>query len=559
MQKLMGTTVYGGIGRGVIKYFHRDEIAISKARVVDTMRELRRFTYARNEVEQELKKLYEQSVPVVGEDEAQIFLIHQMILDDSQYVESMESLILNEHCNAEYAVVRTVMMFSKMMEETSSESEYISERIADIRDVSARLLRHIQNRDEKDFKLDEMSIVCADDFLPSETIRLDKSKVAAICTSYGSANSHTAILARTRGIPCIIGIGDELKESLENKYCVVDSYSGIMYIEPDNETTKLLDHKEAVEGRKRELLTRLRGRKNVTRDGREIEVLANICDLTDIENAKTNDCGGIGLLRSEYLYTGKNDFPDEEMQFYNYRRVLTELKGKPVTIRTMDIGADAGLDYFGLDQEKNPALGFRSIRVCLSRPQIFKTQLRALYRASVYGDLRILFPMIVHPNEIIRIKEIINEVKAELIQEDKPFKDDIPLGVLIETPAAVMLSDLLAEQVDFFSIGTNDLEQFSNAIYRHNPHFEDIVPDDHVGILRMIKTVCDNGHAHGLKVYICGELGADTSFTEVFLDLHIDGLSVTPTNILPVRKTIRSLNLSDRRQVRQNIQKYLKC
>ena len=559
MQKLMGTTVYGGIGRGVIKYFHRDEIAISKARVVDTMRELRRFTYARNEVEQELKKLYEQSVPVVGEDEAQIFLIHQMILDDSQYVESMESLILNEHCNAEYAVVRTVMMFSKMMEETSSESEYISGRIADIRDVSARLLRHIQNRDEKDFKLDEMSIVCADDFLPSETIRLDKSKVAAICTSYGSANSHTAILARTRGIPCVIGIGDELKESLENKYCVVDSYSGIMYIEPDNETTKLLDHKEAVEGRKRELLTRLRGRKNVTRDGREIEVLANICDLTDIENAKANDCGGIGLLRSEYLYTGKNDFPDEEMQFYNYRRVLTELKGKPVTIRTMDIGADAGLDYFGLDQEKNPALGFRSIRVCLSRPQIFKTQLRALYRASVYGDLRILFPMIVHPNEIIRIKEIINEVKAELIQEDKPFKDDIPLGVLIETPAAVTLSDLLAEQVDFFSIGTNDLEQFSNAIYRHNPHFEDIVPNDHVGILRMIKTVCDNGHAHGLKVYICGELGADTSFTEVFLDLHIDGLSVTPTNILPVRKTIRSLNLSDRRQVRQNIQKYLKC
>ena len=558
MDKLMGNAVYGGIARGVIKFFHRDEIIISKAHVVDTMRELREFAYARNEVDEELKKLYEQAVTEVGEDEAQIFLIHQMILEDTQYVESMESLILNEHCNAEYAVVRTVKMFSKMMDDMSSESAYISERIADIRDVSARLLRHLQNRDEKVFKLDEMSIVCADDFLPSETIRLDKSKVAALCTAYGSANSHTAILARTRGIPCIIGMGDELKESLENKYCVVDSYSGIMYIEPDSETSKLLDHKEAVEGRKRELLTRLRGRKNITRDGREIEVLANICDLTDIESAKTNDCGGIGLLRSEYLYTGKSDFPDEEVQFYNYRRVLTEMQGKPVTIRTMDIGADAGLDYFGLDQEKNPALGFRSIRVCLSRPQIFKTQLRALYRASVYGDLRILFPMIVQPDEVVRIKEIIDEVKAELIQEDKPFKDNIPLGVLVETPAAVMLSDLLAQQVDFFSIGTNDLEQYSNAIYRHNPNFEQVCPHDHICVLRMIKTVCDNGHAHGIKVYICGEFGADTAYTEVFLDLHIDGLSVTPSNILPVRKTIRSLNLSDRRQVRQNIQKYLK-
>ncbi len=559
MQKLMGNAVYGGIGRGVLKFFHRDEVAISKARVVDTLRELRRFAYARNEVVEELKNLYTQAVEEVGEDEAQIFQIHQMIIDDNQYVTSMERLILNDHCNAEYAVVRTVKLFSKMMGDMSSESEYISERIADIRDVSARLLRHIQNRDEKVFKLDEMSIVCADDFLPSETIMLDKSKVAAICTSYGSANSHTAILARTRGIPCVIGIGDDLKESLEGKYCIVDSYSGIMYIEPDNETAKLLDHKEAVEGRKRELLTRLRGRKNITRDGREIQVLANICALTDIENAKTNDCGGIGLLRSEYLYNGKEDFPDEEIQFYNYRRVLTEMQGKPVVIRTMDIGADSELEYFGLESEKNPALGFRSIRVCLSRPEIFKTQLRALYRASVYGDLRILFPLIIDVEEIVRIKEIINEVKAELIRDGKSFKDNIPLGILVETPAAVMLSDLLAEQVDFFAIGTNDLEQFSNAIYRHNPNFEKVCPADHISVLRMIKMVCDNAHAHGIKAYICGEFGADLNFTEVFLDLHIDGLSVSPTNILQVRKTIRSLNLSDRRQVRQNIQKFLKC
>lgn len=559
MQKLMGSSVYGGIGRGVLKYFHRDEIVISKARVVDTLRELRRFAYARNEVAEELKQLYSQAVEEVGEDEAQIFLIHQMILDDNQYVNSMEKLILNEHCNAEFAVVRTVKMFSKMMSDMSGESEYISERIADIRDVSSRLLRHIQNRDEKVFKLDEMSIVCADDFLPSETIMLDKSKVAAICTCYGSANSHTAILARTRGIPCIIGVGDELKESLENKYCIVDSYSGIMYIEPDSETTKLLEHKEAAEGRKRELLTRLRGRKNITRDGREIQVLANICDLSDIESAKINDCGGIGLLRSEYLYTGKDDYPDEEVQFYNYRRVLTELQGKPVVIRTMDIGADNELDYFGLDQEKNPALGFRSIRVCLSRPEIFKTQLRSLFRASVYGDLRILFPLIIDVSEIERIKEIIDTVKAELIRDNIPFKENIPLGALIETPAAVMLSDLIAQQVDFFAIGTNDLEQYSNAIYRHNPYFERICPDDHLCVLRMIKIVCDNAHAHGIKVYICGELGADTSYTEVFLDLHVDGLSVTPSNILPVRKMIRSLNLSDRRQVRQNIQKFLKC
>ncbi|MBO5575982.1 MAG: phosphoenolpyruvate--protein phosphotransferase [Ruminococcus sp.] len=559
MQKLMGTAVYGGIGRGKIKFFHRDEVVISRAKVVDTLRELRKFAYARNEVAEELKQLYEQAVAEVGEDEAQIFQIHQMILDDSQYVSSMESLILKDHYNAEYSVVKTVKMFSRMMEEMSSESQYISERIADIRDVSARLLRHLQNRDEKVFKLDEMSIVCADDFLPSETIRLDKSKVAAICTSYGSANSHTAILARTRGIPCIIGIGEELNEELENLDCIVDSYSGIMYIQPDNETTKLLDHKEAVEGRKRELLTRLRGRKNITRDGREIEVLANICDLSDIENAKENDCGGIGLLRSEYLYTGKTDFPDEEVQFYNYRRVLTEMHGKPVVIRTMDIGADAGLDYFGFENEKNPAIGFRSIRVCLARPQIFKTQLRALLRASVYGDLRILFPMIIDTAEVDRIKELLNEVKAELIQENIKFKEKVPIGVLIETPAAVMLSDLLAQQVDFFAIGTNDLEQFANAIYRHNPHFEKISPDDHICVLRMIKTVCDNAHAHNIKVYICGELGAETAYTEVFLDLHVDGLSVTPSNILPIRKTIRSLNLSDRRQVRQNIQKHLRC
>ena len=559
MQKLMGTAVYGGIGRGKIKIFHRDEVVISRAKVVDTLRELRKFAYARNEVAEELKQLYEQAVAEVGEDEAQIFQIHQMILDDSQYVSSMESLILKDHYNAEYSVVKTVKMFSKMMEEMSSESQYISERIADIRDVSARLLRHLQNRDEKVFKLDEMSIVCADDFLPSETIRLDKSKVAAICTSYGSANSHTAILARTRGIPCIIGIGEELNEELENLDCIVDSYSGIMYIQPDNETTKLLDHKEAVEGRKRELLTRLRGRKNITRDGREIEVLANICDLSDIENAKENDCGGIGLLRSEYLYTGKTDFPDEEVQFYNYRRVLTEMHGKPVVIRTMDIGADAGLDYFGFENEKNPAIGFRSIRVCLARPQIFKTQLRALLRASVYGDLRILFPMIIDTAEVDRIKELLNEVKAELIQENIKFKEKVPIGVLIETPAAVMLSDLLAQQVDFFAIGTNDLEQYANAIYRHNPHFEKISPDDHICVLRMIKTVCDNAHAHNIKAYICGELGAETAYTEVFLDLHVDGLSVTPSNILPIRKTIRSLNLSDRRQVRQNIQKYLRC
>lgn len=559
MQKLMGSAVYGGIGRGVIKFFHREEVVISKARVVDTLRELRRFAYARNEVVEELKNLYAQAVEEVGDEEAQIFLIHQMILDDNQYVSSMEKLILNEHCNAEFAVVRTVKLFSKMMDETSTESEYISERIADIRDVSARLLRHLQNRDEQVFKLDEMSVVCADDFLPSETIMLDKSKVAAICTSYGSTNSHTAILARTRGIPCIIGVGDELNDELENKYCIVDSYSGIMYIEPESETVKLLDHKEAAEGRKRELLTRLRGRKNITRDGREIDVLANICDLTDIESAKLNDCGGIGLLRSEYLYIDKEDYPNEDMQFYNYRRVLTEMQGKPVVIRTMDIGADNELDYFGLDQEKNPALGFRSIRVCLSRPEIFKTQLRALLRASVYGDLRILFPLIIDVQEIIQIKEILNEVKADLIRDNKPFKEDIPLGVLVETPAAVMLSDLLAEHVDFFSIGTNDLEQYSNAIYRHNPNFEKICPDDHISLLRMIKMVCDNAHAHGIKAYICGEFGADTRFTEVFLDLHVDGLSVTPTNILPVRKIIRSLNLSDRRQVRQNIQKYLKC
>ena len=332
MQKLMGNAVYGGIGRGVLKFFHRDEVVISKARVVDTLRELRRFAYARNEVVEELKQLYNQAVTEVGEDEAQIFLIHQMILDDNQYVNSMEKLILNEHCNAEYAVVRTVKMFSKMMSDMSSESEYISERIADIRDVSARLLRHIQNRDEKVFKLDELSVVCADDFLPSETIMLDKSKVAAICTSYGSANSHTAILARTRGIPCIIGIGNELTEDLENKYCIVDSYSGIMYIEPDNETSKLLDHKEAAEGRKRELLTRLRGRKNITRDGREIKGFVNVTADTKEELPEKEEMKGEFMVEKlSYGWASSVKYDEDNKDSHYGRNIIITGVYNPVS------------------------------------------------------------------------------------------------------------------------------------------------------------------------------------------------------------------------------------
>ena len=555
MITLKGRSVYGGIARGIISFYQRDEINITRLKINDPEKEWDRYTQAKNAAVEELRALRDKTAEEIGDADADIFFIHQMILDDSQYEKSIQTFILEERCNAEYAVARTSQILAEIMRE--GDSEYIRERCTDVHDASERIIRHLQNRSSVDFKLDDVSIICADDLMPSETAMLDKTKVAAFCTKGGSTNSHTAILARTMNIPALIGLGDVKLEDYDGMYAIVDGYDGMMYIEPDNDTIIRINRREEEEGRKRELLQRLKGRKNVTRDGREVEVYANIGGLADLNSAIENDAGGIGLLRTEFLYLQRDSFPDEEELFYNYRRVVEDMKGKRVVIRTLDIGADKTADYFCLDKEDNPAMGVRAVRLCLRRQDIFRTQLRALLRASAYGKLALLIPMIIDLDEVYRVKDIIHKVKDELVNKHIPFDNDVEFGVMIETPAAVMISDLLAQEVDFFSIGTNDLEQYTLAIDRQNPNYETVVPPNHLAVLRMIKLVCDNAHNHGIKVCMCGELGSDLSLTEILLDMQIDALSVSPPQILPVRRMIRSLNLSDRRQVHSNIQRVL--
>ena len=552
---LKGRSVFGGIARGTISFYHRDEIRISRLSVDDPDLEWKRYCAAKERAIEELNAIHSQAIDEIGEEDAQIFYIHRLILEDSQFQNLIADHILRQNRNAEYAVARTGQTLARLMK--NADSEYIKERQSDVMDVSERILRHLQNRSVKSFKLSDVAIVCADDLMPSETVLLDKTKVAAFCTRGGSTNSHTAILARTMNIPALIGMGETLLDEYDGRYAIVDGYDGVIYIDPDEITIRLMQQKEEEEGRKRELLLRLKGRKNVTLDGREFQVYANIGSLADVSTAIDNDAGGIGLFRSEFMYMQRDDFPDEEELFYNYRRVVEDMKGKRVVIRTLDIGADKNVDYFRLDPEENPALGIRAVRLCLRRQDIFRTQLRALLRASAYGDLAILIPMVIDVDEVYRVKSIINHVRDELKNRGVKVADNIELGVMIETPAAVMISDLLAKEVDFFSIGTNDLEQYTLAIDRQNPHYESVVPPNHLAVLRMIKVVCDNAHAQGKKVCICGELGADLSLTEIFLDMHVDALSVAPPQVLPLRKMIRSLDLSDRRQVHNNISRAL--
>jgi len=528
---------------------------IPRIKINDPAKEWDRYTEAKNAAVNELKLLRERTAEEIGQTDADIFYIQQMLLGDSQFERGVSGLIYTEKCNAEYAVAKTSQKLAEVMRQ--GDSDYIRERCTDVFDASERVIRLLQNQSSSDFVLDDVSIICAEDLLPSETATLDKSKVAAFCTSGGSTNSHTAILARTMNIPALIGLGDVRLEDYDGRYAIVDGYDGVIYIEPDTETTIKMARREEEEGRKRELLQRLKGRRNLTRDGREIEVYANIGGIGDLESVIENDAGGIGLLRSEFLYLQRDSFPDEEELFYNYRRVVEEMKGKRVVIRTLDIGADKTADYFELDKEENPALGMRAVRLCLRRQDIFRTQLRALLRASAYGKLSILIPMIIDVDEVYRVKDIIHKVKDELISRKISFDDRVELGVMIETPAAVMISDLLAKEVDFFSIGTNDLEQYTLAIDRQNPNYENVVPPNHLAVLRMIKMVVDNAHSHGKKVCLCGEMGADLSLTEVLMDMKLDALSVAPPQVLPIRRMVRSLNLSDRRQVHDNIQRVL--
>ncbi len=555
MIALKGRSVYGGIARGTISFYQRDRLNIPRIKINDPAKEWDRYTEAKDAAVNELKLLRERTAEEIGQTDADIFYIQQMLLGDSQFERGVSGLIYTEKCNAEYAVAKTSQKLAEVMRQ--GDSDYIRERCTDVFDASERVIRLLQNQSSSDFVLDDVSIICAEDLLPSETATLDKSKVAAFCTSGGSTNSHTAILARTMNIPALIGLGDVRLEDYDGRYAIVDGYDGVIYIEPDTETTIKMARREEEEGRKRELLQRLKGRRNLTRDGREIEVYANIGGIGDLESVIENDAGGIGLLRSEFLYLQRDSFPDEEELFYNYRRVVEEMKGKRVVIRTLDIGADKTADYFELDKEENPALGMRAVRLCLRRQDIFRTQLRALLRASAYGKLSILIPMIIDVDEVYRVKDIIHKVKDELISRKIPFDDKVELGVMIETPAAVMISDLLAKEVDFFSIGTNDLEQYTLAIDRQNPNYENVVPPNHLAVLRMIKMVVDNAHSHGKKVCLCGEMGADLSLTEVLMDMKLDALSVAPPQVLPIRRMVRSLNLSDRRQVHDNIQRVL--
>lgn len=555
MIALKGRSVYGGIAHGIISYYQRDRIDIPRIKINDPEKEWDRYTEAKDGAVDELKLLRERTAEEIGQTDADIFYIQQIILADSQFEKGVRSMIFTEKCNAEYAVARTSQNIAEIMRQ--GDSDYIRERCSDVYDASERIIRLLQNQSSSVFVLDDISIICAEDLLPSETATLDKSKVAAFCTSGGSTNSHTAILARTMNIPALIGLGDVRLEDYDGRYAIVDGYDGIIYIEPDNETTIKLARREEEEGRKREMLQRLKGRRNMTRDGREIAVYANIGGIGDLESVIENDAGGIGLLRSEFLYLQRDSFPDEEELFYNYRRVVEEMKGKRVVIRTLDIGADKTADYFELDREENPALGMRAVRLCLRRQDIFRTQLRALLRASAYGKLSILIPMIIDVDEVYRVKDIIHKLKDELVSKKIAFDNDIELGVMIETPAAVMISDLLAQEVDFFSIGTNDLEQYTLAIDRQNPNYENVVPPNHLAVLRMIKMVVDNAHSRGVKVCLCGEMGADLSLTEVLMDMSLDALSVAPPQVLPIRRMIRSLNLSDRRQVHGNIRRML--
>lgn len=544
MIKLKGRSVFGGIAWGKLKFYHRDENIVEQRIIDNPLLELQRYEYAKSCALEELAQLYNVALSDLGEDDASIFIIHQMLIKDEDFDSSVRSMISESRYNADYAVAKTARNFAQTL--TKMDSDYIKERAADIKDVSDRLIRHIQNKAEQQFEIDEKAIVCADDLVPSETVKLDRSKVLAFATSYGSSNSHTAILARTMNIPAIIGVGKDLSENYSGRYAAIDGYSGCLYIDPDEETNRALMKKQESEAKKRELLKRLKGRKNITLDGTEIQIFANISGLADIERVVENDGGGIGLFRSEFLYLGRSSPPDEETQFYNYRQVLEGMKDKKVIIRTLDIGADKNIKYFGLAPEQNPALGMRSIRLCLERPELFKTQLRALLRASVYGRLAIMLPMISDVSEIRRTKELIEDAKAQLRARNQRYSENIELGIMIETPAAAIMSDILAPEVDFFSIGTNDLEQFTLAIDRQNLQLESYCSDQkHSALMRLMKIVCENAHKYGVWVGLCGELGGELSLTEDILRIGIDEISVAPSQILPLRKKIRSINLAN--------------
>ena len=535
MQELKGKSVFGGIAIGRISVYNKDESTVKRVKIEDTAAEVKRFEEAKETAKEQLQALYEKALVEVGEVNAMIFDVHQMMLDDLDYVEAITHMIENQEINAEYAVAATGDNFSNMF--AAMDDDYMKARAADVKDISNRVVKILQGKKDSVLDGDEPVILLADDLAPSETVQLDKSKVLAFVTRHGSTNSHTAILARTMNIPALIGV--KLEETVDGKFAIVDGYNGSVYVEPTDDVVKEYESKKQEAEEKKRLLQELKGKENITLDGKKIKLYANIGGVADVAVALQNDAEGIGLFRSEFLYLESNTFPTEEEQFQAYKTVAENMAGKKVIIRTLDIGADKQVDYFNLDKEDNPAMGYRAIRICLTQPEIFKTQLRAIFRASYYGNIGVMYPMIISVAEVQRIHAIVDEVKAELDAQGLPY-GDVEQGIMIETPAAVMMSAELAKEVDFFSIGTNDLTQYTLAIDRQNPKLDDFYDSHHPAILRMIQMVIDNGHKEDCWVGICGELGADTTLTESFLKMGIDELSVSPSMIFPVRDKIRN-------------------
>lgn len=543
MQVYNGKSVFGGIAIGKISVYQKGEQQVKRVKIADADAEMERYADAKDAAVEQLQKLYDKALKEVGEANAAIFEIHQMMLDDDDYNESVENIIRTQMVNAEYAVAATADNFAQMF--ASMDDDYMKERAADVKDISERLLAILQGADSNKVDTNEPVIIVADDLAPSETVQLDKDMVLSFVTVHGSLNSHTAILARTMAIPALIGTEAlPLDASVDGKLGIVDGFNGKIYVDPDENILTEMKAKQQEDLEKKQLLQTLKGKENITLDGQKVMLYANIGNIKDLATVIQNDAGGIGLFRSEFIYLEREDYPTEEEQFQIYKTVAETMAGKRVIIRTLDIGADKQCDYFNMEHEENPALGYRAIRICLTRPEIFKTQLRALFRASAYGKLAIMYPMITSVKEVHRIKEIVEEVKAELTKQGIEFGTP-EQGIMIETPAAAMVSDELAKEVDFFSVGTNDLTQYTLAIDRQNTKLDEFYDAHHPAVLRMIAMVAENAHKAGIWAGICGELGADTTLTQEFLAMGIDELSVSPGSILPIRKIVLETNVTD--------------
>lgn len=546
MQIYSGKSVFRGIAIGKISVYRKNEQQVKRVRTEDTKGELARYEAAKAAAVEQLQELYQKVLKEVGEANAAIFEIHQMMLDDGDYNESVENIIETQKVNAEYAVAVTGDNFAQMFR--AMDDDYMRERAADVKDISERVLSILNGGQKGKVVTDEPVIIVADDLAPSETVQLEKDMVLSFVTVHGSVNSHTAILARTMAVPALIGTEElPLDDTVDGKLAVVDGLNGKIYVEPDAQTLEEMQKRQQAEQEKKELLQLLKGKENVTLDGKKIMLYANIGNIKDLATVIQNDAGGIGLFRSEFIYLEKDRYPTEEEQFSIYKTAVETMAGKRVIIRTLDIGADKQCEYFKMDKEENPALGYRAIRICLTRPEIFKTQLRALFRASAYGNLAIMYPMITSLWEVKRIKEIVEEVKAELNAEQLEFGNP-QQGIMIETPAAVMMSGELAKEVDFFSIGTNDLTQYTLAIDRQNPKLDAFYDAHHPAVLSMIRMTVENAHKAGIWAGICGELGADTSLTKEFLAMGVDELSVSPGSVLPIRKIILETNVESIRR-----------